>query len=132
MPELFFIHEGEIVIWTQEQKLYCQFRIEEGDYAACSYLLMSACYLLDQHDLNWKHACLTESEAILDARALYPDCSLADLYDEVTMPPELRKAHQANDKAVMDAYGFTKGTEARTSESACVAALMELYAEMTK
>ena len=38
-------------------------------------------------------------------------CSLADLYDEVAMPPELRKAHQANDKAVMDAYGFTKGTE---------------------
>ncbi len=43
------------------------------------------------------------------------------------MPPELRKAHQANDRAVMDAYGFTKGTAARTSESACVAELMKLY-----
>lgn len=72
------------------------------------------------------------AQAILDARALYPDCSLADLYDEVAMPPELRKAHQANDKAVMDAYGFTKGTEARTSESACVAALMEKYAALVK
>jgi hypothetical protein len=67
------------------------------------------------------------SQAILDARALYPDSSLADLYDELTMPPELRKAHQANDRAVMDAYGFTKGTAARTSESACVAELMKLY-----
>ena len=46
------------------------------------------------------------AQAILDARALYPNCSLADLYDEVAMPPELRKAHQANDKAVMQAYGF--------------------------
>ena len=67
------------------------------------------------------------AQAILDARALYPDSSLADLYDELTMPPELRKAHQANDRAVMDAYGFTKGTAARTSESACVAELMRLY-----
>ena len=46
------------------------------------------------------------AQAILDARALYPDSSLADLYDEVTMPQELRKAHQQNDKAVMQAYGF--------------------------
>lgn len=67
------------------------------------------------------------AQAILDARALYPDSSLADLYDELTMPPELRKAHQANDRAVMDAYGFIKGTAARTSESACVAELMKLY-----
>ena len=67
------------------------------------------------------------AQAIRDARALYPDSSLADLYDELTMPPELRKAHQNNDRAVMDAYGFTKGTAARTSESACVAELMKLY-----
>lgn len=67
------------------------------------------------------------AQAILDARALYPDSSLADLYDDLTMPPELRKAHQDNDRAVMDAYGFTKGTAARTSESACVAELMKLY-----
>lgn len=67
------------------------------------------------------------AKAILDARALYPDSSLADLYDDLTMPPELRKAHQDNDRAVMDAYGFTKGTAARTSESACVTELMKLY-----
>lgn len=68
------------------------------------------------------------TQAILDARALYPDCSLADLYDEVTMPPELRKAHQANDKAVMQAYGFDVKT---TTESSCVAELMKLYQKLT-
>ena len=71
------------------------------------------------------------AQAILDARTLYPDASLADLYDEATMPPELRKAHQQNDKAVMDAYGFTRGTAARTSESACVAELMKMYQKLT-
>ena len=66
---------------------------------------------------------------ILDARALYPDCSLADLYDEVTMPPELRKAHQQNDKAVMQAYSFYVKT---MTESTCVAELMKMYQELTK
>jgi hypothetical protein len=66
------------------------------------------------------------AQAILDARALYPDASLADLYDEVTMPPELRKAHQNNDRAVMQAYGFDIKT---TTETSCVAALMKLYQE---
>ena len=69
------------------------------------------------------------AQAILDARALYPDCSLADLYDEVAMPPELRKAHQANDKAVMQAYGFDIKT---TTESSCVAELMKMYQELTE
>ena len=46
------------------------------------------------------------AQGILDARTLYPDSSLADLYDPLTMPPELRKAHMENDKAVMRAYGF--------------------------
>lgn len=64
------------------------------------------------------------AQAILDARALYPDCSLADLYDELTMPVELRKAHQANDKAVMQAYGFDYKT---MTESECVAELMKMY-----
>lgn len=67
------------------------------------------------------------AQAILDARNLYPDCSLADLYDEVTMPPELRKAHQENDKAVMDAYGFNP----RMSEPEIVAELFRLYQELT-
>ena len=69
------------------------------------------------------------AQAILDARALYPDCSLADLYDEVTMPVELRRAHQANDKAVMQAYGFWGSVK---TESDCVARLMEMYAGMTE
>lgn len=69
------------------------------------------------------------AQAILDARALYPDCSLADLYDELTMPPELRRAHQANDKAVMQAYGFWGKLN---SESACVAELMKMYQELVE
>ncbi len=68
------------------------------------------------------------AQAILDARALYPDCSLADLYDELTMPPELRKAHQANDNAVMAAYGFKKNI----TESEMVAELMKMYKVLTE
>ena len=64
------------------------------------------------------------AQAILDARSLYPDCSLADLYDEATMPPELRKAHQQNDRAVMQAYGFSVKN---MTESSCVAELMKMY-----
>ena len=66
-------------------------------------------------------------QAILNARAKYSDCSLADLYDELTMPPELRKAHQANDFAVMYAYGFDR----TIIEAECVAELMKLYQKMT-
>ena len=68
------------------------------------------------------------AQAILDARALYPDASLADLYDELTMPPELRKAHKDNDAAVMRAYGMPIR---ETDEAACVAWLMRLYQEKT-
>ena len=69
------------------------------------------------------------AQAILDARALYPDSSLADLYDELTMPVELRKAHQENDRAVMQAYGFDVKT---MTESQCVAELFKMYQELTK
>lgn len=69
------------------------------------------------------------AQAILDARALYPGSSLADLYDEVTMPQELRKAHQQNDKAVMQAYGFWGKYN---SESACVAELMKMYQQLVE
>ncbi len=68
------------------------------------------------------------AQAILDARAKYPDCSLADLYDEVTMPPELRRAHQENDRAVMAAYGFST----KMTESECVAELFKMYQQLTK
>lgn len=67
------------------------------------------------------------AQAILDARALYPDSSLADLYDSVMMPPELRKAHQLNDRAVMAAYGFAPSM----SESEIVARLFALYEALT-
>ena len=69
------------------------------------------------------------AQAILDARAKYPDSSLADLYDELTMPVELRKAHQDNDRAVMAAYGFPIKT---MTESQCVAELFKLYQLLTK
>ncbi len=68
------------------------------------------------------------AQGILDARAKYPDCSLADLYDELTMPPELRKAHQKNDLAVMEAYGFDR----KITESECVAELMKMYQKLIK
>ena len=75
------------------------------------------------------------AQGILDARALYPDSSLADLYDELTMPVELRKAHQANDIAVMKAYGMIKkvdGKDTFLTESETVARLFEMYQELTK
>ena len=68
------------------------------------------------------------AQGILNARAKYPDCSLADLYDETVMPPELRKAHQDNDRAVMSAYGFST----KMTESECVAELFMLYENLTK
>ncbi len=67
------------------------------------------------------------ARAILDARALYPDCSLADLYDDLTMPRELRAAHRANDYAVIAAYGFPRDI----TESECTAELMKLYRSLT-
>lgn len=68
------------------------------------------------------------AQGILDARALYPDCSLADLYDPLTMPTELQKAHTANDRAVMAAYGFST----KMSESDCVAELMKMYQKLAE
>ena len=69
------------------------------------------------------------AQAILDARARYPESSLADLYDELTMPPELRKAHQDNDRAVMQAYGFSIRD---MTESKCVAELMRMYQKLVE
>ena len=68
------------------------------------------------------------AQAILDARAKYPDSSLADLYDETTMPQELRKAHKENDKAVMAAYGFNP----KMTESEIVAGLFKMYEKLVK
>ena len=68
------------------------------------------------------------AQAILDARALYPDSSLADLYDPTLMPKELLQAHHQNDRAVMAAYGFAN----KMTESECVAELFKKYSEMVK
>lgn len=68
------------------------------------------------------------AQSILDARELYPDCSLADLYDPIAMPFELRKAHEANNKAVMKAYGFPASME----EPEIVAELMKMYQKLTE
>ena len=68
------------------------------------------------------------AQEILNARALYPDSSLADLYDETLMPVELRKAHDQNDKAVLAAYGFSS----KISEPQIVAELFKLYQSLTQ
>ena len=70
----------------------------------------------------------TTAQAILNVRAKFPDCSLADLYDEISMPPELRKAHVSNDKAVMEAYGFST----KMSEDEEVAMLFKIYESLIK
>ena len=67
------------------------------------------------------------AQGILDARALYPDSSFADLYDDLTMPYELQKAHRANDAAVLEAYGFPKDA----TESDIVARLFKMYQDLT-
>lgn len=69
------------------------------------------------------------AKGILSARALYPNSSLADLYNPLSMPIELQKAHTANDKAVMKAYGFDIKS---TTEADCVAKLMQMYKELTE
>ena len=68
------------------------------------------------------------AQGILDAREKYPGSSLADLYDPLTMPVELRRAHAANDKAVMAAYGFST----KMSEADCVAELMKMYQKLVE
>ena len=79
----------------------------------------------DESELKEKIA--QAAQGILDARAKYPDCSFADLYDDTFMPPELRKAHAVNDAAVMEAYGFPK----TLTEPEIVARLFELYAKLS-
>ena len=69
------------------------------------------------------------AKEILDARAKFSESSLADMYDELFMPIDLRRAHQNNDRAVMAAYGFNVKT---MTESQCVAELFKLYQNLTK
>ncbi len=67
------------------------------------------------------------AQAILDARSKYPDSSLADLYDDLTMPPDLRQAHHLNDHAVKAAYGYAIAM----SEADIVADLFRRYRAIT-
>ena len=82
----------------------------------------SVCHLVNE---NEKKSVEVLAKAVLDARAKYPDSSLADLYDPLAMPPDLLKAHRALDSAVMKLYGFPVKKD--FTEADCVAALMEMY-----
>ena len=68
------------------------------------------------------------AQGVLNARDLFPECTLAELYNPMTMPIELRRAHRANDAAVLEAYGFPKDA----TESDIVARLFKMYEELTK
>ena len=68
------------------------------------------------------------AQKILDARSNHPNSSLAELYDPNLMPPDLRKAHDENDRAVLDAYGFSRSI----TESEIVSRLFEMYQSLTK
>ena len=116
------LHSNVHMAWT---KVVCG-RIK-SDYRYSNTIVYNNfpwCSPTDKQKATIEHT----AQMILDARKKYPDCSLADLYDETTMPPELRKAHQLNDKAVMQAYGFSL----KMTESECVAELMKLYQELIK
>ena len=113
--------------WQQQFKIdNSKLKMENGKWT-----LSGEDLLADKKELSIVHSQLSiinTAQAILDARAKYPDSSLADLYDETLMPPELRKAHQANDRAVMAAYGFST----KMTESECVAELFKMYESLTK
>ena len=100
----------------------------KSDYSYSKDIVYN-CFVWPQMTEESKKKIEGTAKGILDARALYPDSSLAELYDPLTMPPELHKAHQDNDRAVMQAYGFDIKN---TSEADCVAALMKMYQELTQ
>lgn len=113
--------------WPQQFKIdNSKLKMENGKWTLSGEDLPA-----DKKELSIFHSQLSiinTAQAILDARAKYPDSSLADLYDETLMPPELRKAHQANDRAVMAAYGFST----KMTESECVAELFKMYEKLTE
>ena len=105
----------------------------KSDYSYSNTVVYNNFPILDFTDKQ-KEKIRNTAKGILEARNLYPDASFADLYDELTMPKELRRAHQANDKAVMEAYGLTKivdGKKTWLTESETVARLFELYEQIT-
>ena len=82
----------------------------------------------DFDKLNHRAKIEKTAQTILDARAKYPDSSLGEMYSNLLLYPELNKAHKENDKAVMEAYGFS----IKMTESECVAKLFELYEQLNK
>ena len=100
----------------------------KDDYSYSKDLVYNTFPLPELTEEHTKNIAAT-AKSILNARSLYPNSSLADLYDPLTMPQKLKKAHIQNDKAVMQAYGFSIKD---TSESDCVEALMKMYEQITK
>ena len=105
--------------------------------AVCGRLEMRYSYsnTIVYNNFPWPQASIAQKEKIektaqeiLKARSFYPDSTLADLYDELAMPAELRKAHRANDAAVLEAYGFPKDA----TEADIVARLFKMYQDLTK
>jgi hypothetical protein len=83
--------------------------------------------LSDKH----RNAIEKAAQCVLDARAQFPDSSLADLYDPLTMPPALLKSHQKLDIAVDAAYVPSGGKKTYISDAERVAFLFELYQRIT-
>ena len=102
-------------------------KLQKSDYSYSNIVVYNN-FLFPNPTSEQKDRIERTAQAIMNARALYLDCSLADLYNELIMPPELCKAHQINDFAVMNAYGFDR----KITESECVAELMKLYKKLTK
>lgn len=99
----------------------------KGDYRYTSDIVYNNFVWPDPDDKQHK-AIEDTAQMILDARTLYPNSSLDELYDPIMMPPELSKAHNRNNAAVMKAYGFSIDM----SEAECVAELMKMYKEFTE
>ena len=99
----------------------------KSDYRYSKELVYN-CFPWCQPTAEQKAKIETTAQTILDIRAKYADCPFSVLYDETTMPADLRKAHQDNDRAVVAAYGFS----IKMTESECVAKLFEMYQELTK
>lgn len=97
----------------------------KSDYRYSNFIVYNN-FPWPQLNENQKKKIEETAQGILEARELYLDCSLADLYDAVLMPKELREAHRTNDRAVMKAYGF----DISMTEEDCVTELLKLYSDL--
>jgi len=99
----------------------------KSDYSYSTLIVYNAFPWPDASD-EQKCAVAKLSQSVLDARALFPKSSLADMYDPLSMPHELLGAHQCLDRAVMRLYGFA----ADANEAECVAGLMVRYRRLAE